>query len=116
LKLKILLVASLFLLVSGLIAYSQTFFVERVIDGDTIKLSDGERVRLIGIDTPENRINNKTKKDSERSGQDLEAIVSMGKEASKFTKGLVAGKEVRLEFDVHTSSCPTCATGVNYRF
>lgn len=27
--------------------------VERVIDGDTIEMTDGERVRLIGIDTPE---------------------------------------------------------------
>lgn len=28
-------------------------FVERVVDGDTVLLSDGEYVRLLGIDTPE---------------------------------------------------------------
>ena len=28
-------------------------FVARVIDGDTIELADGQRVRYLGIDTPE---------------------------------------------------------------
>jgi endonuclease YncB( thermonuclease family) len=32
---------------------SQTAVVSRVVDGDTLKLDSGERVRLIGIDTPE---------------------------------------------------------------
>jgi len=30
-----------------------TFLVTRVIDGDTVELENGERVRYIGIDTPE---------------------------------------------------------------
>ena len=30
-----------------------TVFCATVIDGDTIKLNNGERVRLIGVDTPE---------------------------------------------------------------
>jgi micrococcal nuclease len=29
--------------------------VERVIDGDTLVLENGERVRLIGVDTPETK-------------------------------------------------------------
>jgi len=32
---------------------SDPIIVERVIDGDTVQMPDGERVRLIGIDTPE---------------------------------------------------------------
>ncbi len=32
---------------------NETRFVSRVIDGDTIELEDGERVRLIGIDATE---------------------------------------------------------------
>ncbi len=32
---------------------SQEILVTRVIDGDTIELSNGKRVRYIGIDTPE---------------------------------------------------------------
>jgi len=33
-------------------SYAQTYTVERVIDGDTIKLTNGERVQLIGIKAP----------------------------------------------------------------
>ncbi|MGR3303848.1 MAG: thermonuclease family protein [Candidatus Scalindua sp.] len=51
----------------------QTTTVTRIVDGDTLKiryLSKEESIRLIGIDTPESRVNKKTKKDAERSGQD----------------------------------------------
>jgi len=82
-------------------AFAQTYTVERVIDGDTLKLTNGERVRLIGIDTPESKPNDKAKRDSERTGQDIETINKMGKEATEFVKGLLKeGQEVRLEFDV----------------
>ncbi len=74
--------------------------VERVIDGDTIELENRRHVRLIGIDTPESRINNKLKLDAQRSGQDYAAITAMGKQAAKFTRHLVDNKRVRLEFDV----------------
>ena len=29
------------------------FYVSRVVDGDTLNLSNGQKVRLIGVDTPE---------------------------------------------------------------
>jgi micrococcal nuclease len=74
--------------------------VSKAIDGDTIELSTGEHVRLIGIDTPESRYNNKLARDSKRSRKDILSILKMGKEASDFTKRLVEGKKVRLEFDV----------------
>lgn len=32
---------------------SRTYLVTHVVDGDTVDLADGERVRLVGIDTPE---------------------------------------------------------------
>lgn len=76
------------------------FYVSRVIDGDTIKLSNGERVRFIGIDTPESRYNKKLERDVARSRKDISEILKMGKIASNFTKDLVEGKSVRLEFDV----------------
>jgi len=76
------------------------FYVSRVIDGDTIKLSDGSHVRLIGIDTPESGYNAKLARDVKRGHKDIDAILKMGKEASNFTRGLVQGKKVRLEFDV----------------
>jgi micrococcal nuclease len=70
------------------------------VDGDTLKLSGGERVRLIGVDTPEVHYSDKLLRDAKRSGSDIKAIQAMGKKASDFTKGLCEGKRVRLEFDV----------------
>jgi len=80
---------------------SKTYTVERVIDGDTLKLTNGERVRLIGVDTPESRVNDKAKRDSKRTGQDLETITKMGQEATEFVKELrFSGKKIRIEYDV----------------
>lgn len=64
-----------------------TVFVERVIDGDTIELEGGERVRYVGVNAPESV-------DSRRKVQ------CFGNEASEYNKKLVLGKRVRLEADV----------------
>ena len=77
-----------------------TYFVSRVVDGDTLKLSDGERVRLLGVDTPEVHYSDKLLRDAKNSGKDASAIQELGKKASNFTKSLVENKRVRLEFDV----------------
>jgi len=76
------------------------YYVSKAIDGDTLKLSTGEHVRLIGIDTPESRYNSKLEHDSARSRKDMKAIIGMGKEAANFTKRLAEGKRVRLELDL----------------
>jgi len=73
--------------------------VNRVVDGDTLQLASGERVRLIGIDTPELHESGKLERDSQRSGQDKKAIQQLGELAYEFTRKLVEGKQVRLEFD-----------------
>lgn len=60
--------------------YKDSFFtVTRVIDGDTIKISNGAKVRLIGIDTPESYESAKLLRDMRRSGKDAATIKSMGK-------------------------------------
>ena len=74
--------------------------VKRVVDGDTLELDNGERVRLIGIDTPEVHQSDKLFRDSQRSGEDIRTIQEMGRRSSAFTRELVEGKSVRLEFDV----------------
>lgn len=76
------------------------FYVSKAIDGDTLRLSSGEDVRLIGIDTPESRYNSKLARDSQRSRKDTDVILKMGKLASDFTRRLVEGRRVRLVFDV----------------
>ncbi|MCD6471380.1 thermonuclease family protein [bacterium] len=61
--------------------------VQKVIDGDTIKLKNGEIVRYIGIDTPE-------------TVDPRRPIQCFGYQASKMNKKLVEGKYVRLEKDI----------------
>ena len=73
--------------------------VSRTVDGDTLKLENGERVRLIGIDTPEVHESEKLYKDSRKSGMSVDAIKAMGKRAWDYARPLVEGKRVRLEFD-----------------
>ncbi|MFA4888819.1 MAG: thermonuclease family protein [Candidatus Omnitrophota bacterium] len=73
--------------------------VTRAVDGDTLVLETGERVRLIGIDTPEMHESEKLFRDARRSKQDAEAIQKLGRRAHEFTKGIVEGKRVSLEFD-----------------
>jgi len=60
--------------------------VTRVVDGDTLILNGRERVRLIGVDTPETKHPQKP-------------VEYFGREATVFTKKIVEGKRVRLEFD-----------------
>jgi len=79
----------------------QVFYtVKRVVDGDTVVLSTGEKVRMIGIDTPESRMNKKLKRDMEKTRLDADTIIALGKRSAQFTRTLTEGKPVRLEFDV----------------
>lgn len=61
--------------------------VTKIVDGDTIEIEGGQKVRYIGIDTPE-------------TVDPRESVQCYGKEASNKNKELVEGKKVRLEKDV----------------
>lgn len=74
--------------------------IKRVIDGDTLQLETGERVRLIGIDTPEMHESDKLHRDSQRTKQDVSTIQGLGRRAYEFTRKLAEGRRVSLEFDV----------------
>lgn len=74
--------------------------VTKVFDGDTLRLANGEKVRLLGIDTPEMHESDKLYRDARRTGQDIGTIMALGRKSYQFTKQLVEGKKVRLEFNV----------------
>ncbi len=63
--------------------------VRRVVDGDTLLLESGARVRLQGIDTPESVLED-------------HPVEAWGPEASAFTKEFIAGanQQVRLTFSL----------------
>lgn len=61
--------------------------IARVVDGDTVVTSTGERIRYIGIDTPE-------------TVHPFKQVEFYGKEASDKNKELVEGKTVEIEKDV----------------
>ncbi|MCU0372794.1 MAG: thermonuclease family protein [Ignavibacteria bacterium] len=73
--------------------------VKRVVDGDTFEMSDGQKVRLLGIDTPEKYESNKLDRDTELGRQDKATVKKLGRLASDYAKAIVEGKNVRLERD-----------------
>jgi micrococcal nuclease len=79
---------------------SDPVFIERAVDGDTLKFSDGRKARLIGVDTPELHYSDKLLRDSRRMRRSIRDIQVMGRSAAAFTKQLCEGKAVRAEFDV----------------
>lgn len=66
---------------------SDPLVVTKIVDGDTIKLANGETIRYIGIDTPETKHPSKSKQ-------------CYGAEASERNKELVFGKKIELTYDV----------------
>ena len=71
--------------------------VKRVVDGDTFLLENGDRVRLLGIDTPEKYESKKLDKDVEATKQDKKTIKKLGQLASDYVKKFIEGKKVYLE-------------------
>ncbi len=65
---------------------SKVVQVRRIVDGDTLLLKDGTRVRMIGIDTPETK----------REGT---AIQPFGPEASAYTQRAIEQGRITLVFD-----------------
>jgi len=83
----------------GLWSDYENIRVVHVYDGDTVRLANGEKVRLIGIDCPEAYESEKLFRDARRSGRDIATIQAMGRRASDVTRSLLLGKNVRVEFD-----------------
>jgi len=74
-KIKQLTFTALILMLMATPALAESAFVQKVMDAKTLKLLNGDRVRLIGLDIPD------------------------GEDAFKFVRGLVSGGVVELEYD-----------------
>ncbi len=73
--------------ISGYSPRTEAVRCERIVDGDTIKLTDGRRVRYIGVDTPETKHPSKP-------------VEFFGKQASRYNKSIVSGNRLVLDYDV----------------
>lgn len=82
-----------------LLTCAESLYVKRVVDGDTLLLEDGRKVRLIGVDTPEVHVSQKLYKDSERSGENMATIRELGLRAAAFTRKYLDKQQVKLEYE-----------------
>jgi micrococcal nuclease len=73
--------------------------VTKVLDGDTFEVlisGKKEKVRMLGIDTPEKFDSDKLDRDAERTKKDKQTIRKLGELASDYTTRLIGGKRVVL--------------------
>ena len=73
--------------------------MRHVWDGDTFVLEQGEKVRLIGVDTPELSDPARNRDNARRNDLDEETVRAFAEKAKTFAQGLVEGRRVRLEYD-----------------
>lgn len=77
----------------------KAYLVKKIYDGDTFEVEiegKSEKVRMLGIDTPEKWGSEKFDRDAERTGKDKETIKKLGTLSSDFTTRLIGGKKVIL--------------------
>jgi micrococcal nuclease len=79
---------------------SDVLTVSSVVDGETLELSNGEKVRLIGIDVPASSKNVKLRDDIKNTGKDAPTLIAAGKNAAKLLRELIRNKTVVLEYDI----------------
>lgn len=85
-RLRLLIPLLVLILALPSIVFSRDYVVNKVIDGDTVVLDNGETVRYLGIDAPE-------------MGKNKGGPEFFAREATRYNKRLVLLKKVRLEFD-----------------
>lgn len=73
--------------------------IKKVISADTFLLESGKRIRLIGIDAPEDEPNRKSREDAERWGKIPGEIIAMGKAATEWAEVRLQGKDIFLKYD-----------------
>jgi len=110
---KILLVLAM--LVTCSTVWAETYTVRSVLDGETLLLTNGEIVHLIGVNIPKVGVkegnildgyssdepNEESIEDAKEWGVEVMELSKMGQEATEFVKSLgLENKEIKLEFDV----------------
>ena len=84
---RLILICLLVLMSQPACSADSDYRVKWIVDGDTIVLTDGQKVRYIGINAPE-------------LARDDHIAEPYGEEAKRFNARLLQQKKVRLEFDI----------------
>jgi micrococcal nuclease len=82
----------------------RVYAIAEVVDGDTLVIEGGHRVRLIGVDTPEEHASPKLERDAARSNLPEQTIQEMGQQATAFVRQRCRDRAARLEFDPRNAS------------
>ena len=96
-------IACLVFLEASLVFAGQSYTVSRVIDGDSLELSNGEQVRLIGVDCPEFKDQERNSRNAERLGIDPAHYASFAQKAKDYLRR-IEGAAVKLEHDESNES------------
>lgn len=73
--------------------------VRHVTDGDTVVLDDGQKVRLLGVDTPEMDGEARNLRSAKRNHIDAKIVRDFAAKAKSFVESQIEGQKVRLEYD-----------------
>ena len=73
--------------------------MRHVSDGDTLVLSDGQKVRLIGVDTPEMEDEARNRRNASRNHLSSKTVHDFAAKAKEFLRAQAEGHAVRLEYD-----------------
>lgn len=72
-------------------AQAEMYFIPEVINGNTLRLLDGETVRLIGVEIPQIS--------PEMTQQEKAEIFKIQQAAAEYTRGMISGAKADLQFD-----------------
>lgn len=74
--------------------------IRQVVDGDSLRLDNGDTVRLMGVDAPEASANAKMAADIGKMGAAVseDAFVRLGRASAAFTRQVAEGRRCWLEF------------------
>ena len=78
--------------------------VDEVLNADLLRMENGERVKLIGVEIPESKFTPLFTAYGRQTGKDPKELEQIFNEAVKFVRDTVKGQYVRLDFDAKKSA------------
>ena len=81
--------------------WTETLRCVRVLDGDTIEIENGERVRLVGVDAFEIRRGSRLNAQAKAAGITPDEALERGKQQAEALRKKIEGKPITLRFRLY---------------